>query len=176
MRLPGKAQSQFGYAIPAPAPADLQSYAYRLLLYIMTHGYEGRLGSEMIGKQGLLYYISSNYHSDGRASWIAIHFGVDPDKLERSRIEFSRILQDLKTKPPTQQELEEAQNHLIGRRITAYQSNEELSAFYAREFIEQGRIMTQQEFEQRVRAVTLSQVRAIVSRFLEGAIAVVDTR
>ena len=176
VRIPGKAQSQFGYALPAPAPSDPQSSVYRILLYIMTHAYEGRLGKEMIGRKGLIYYISSNYNSDGINSWISIYYGVNPDQLDTSRAEFGRIMNDLREHPPTEAEVEEAKQHLIGRRLTQYQSNEELSAFYVREWIEQGRLLDQAEFENRLRAVTLDQVRRIIPQFLDGATVVADTR
>ncbi len=176
VRIPGKAQSQFGYALPAPAPSSPGSVAYRILLYIMTHAYEGRLGKEMIGRRGLIYYISSSYNSDGVNSWISIHYGVNPDQLDTSRAEFERILKDLRENPPTEAEVEEAKQHLIGRRLTQYQSNEELSAFYVREWIEQGRLLDQAEFEKRIRAVTLEQVRRIIPQFLDGVSVVVDTR
>ena len=141
----------------------------------MTHGYAGRLGKQLIGEKGLIYYISSQYHADGKNAWISISHGVNPDKLQTTKTEFERLMQALRTSPPTQQEVEEAKEHLIGRRITAYQSNEEISAFLAKEWIEQGRLVTQSEFEKNVRAVTLSQVNSIIPAFLDGVTAVIDT-
>src|SRR6185369_10317578 len=138
IKIPGKAQSQFGYAVAAPAPSSPESYAYRALLYIMTHAYGGRFGKELINRRGLIYYISNNYNSDGKASWISIRFGVNPDKLDETKLEFQKLMQDLRTNPPTEKELAEAKEHLSGRRVTAYQSNEELTAFYTREWIERG--------------------------------------
>ncbi len=176
VRIPGKAQSQFGYALTAPASSDPHSLAYRVLLYIMTHAYEGRLGKEMIGRKGLIYYISSNYNCDSVNSWISIYYGVNPDQLDNSRAEFERIMKDLRDHPPTNEEVEEAKQHLIGRRLTQHQSNEELSAFYVREWIEQGRLLDQTEFERRIRSVTLDQVRRIIPQFLNGVTVVVDTR
>jgi predicted Zn-dependent peptidase len=141
----------------------------------MTHGYGGRLGEELISKRGLIYYISNQYHSDGNASWISIRFGVNPDKLLETKAEFEGLMQQLQSNPPTQAELEEAKEHLIGRRISAYQSNEELTGFYVREWIEQNRILSQAEFDKRVHAVTLDQIHRIIPRFLNGAYVVVDT-
>ncbi len=175
VRLPGKAQSQFGYAVLAPAPSVSDSYAYRALLYIMTHGYGGRLGKELINRRGLIYYISNNYHTDGNASWISIRFGVNPDKLFETKAEFEKLMQGLLTNPPTERELAEAKEHLTGRRVSAYQSNEELSGFYVREWIEQGRLLSQVEFEKRVNSVTLEQIKKIIPAFLNGAGVAVDT-
>jgi zinc protease len=175
VKLPGKAQSQFGYAALAPPPSSAESYAYRALVYVMTHGYGGRLGKELINRRGLIYYIGNDYHSDGNASWISIRFGVNPDKLVETRSEFQKLMNNLLENPPTGRELSEAKEHLIGRRITAYQSNEELSGFYAREWIEQQRLLTQTEFENKVNAVTLQQIKAIIPKFLKGVSVTVDT-
>jgi len=175
VRIPGKAQSQYGYAVIAPAPSHPDSFAYRLLLYIMTHGYGGRLGKELIHSRGLIYYIGNEYHSDGTASWISIRYGVNPDKLSATGAEFEKLMQALHENPPTAAELDEAKRHLTGRRITAHQSNEELTAFYAREYVEQGRILTQQEFATKINAVTLKDLQRIIPDFLSGVTAIVDT-
>jgi zinc protease len=175
VRLPGKAQSQYGYAVPAPSPSSPNSLAYRILLYVLTHGYEGRLGKELIANRGLIYYISSNYNSDGKNSWISMSYGVNPDKQDETAAVFNRLMEELRTNPPTAEEVAEAKEHLIGRRITAYQSNEEETAFFAREWIEQKRIVPQDEFQRKVREVTLPQVQAIIPEFLNGVRATVDT-
>ncbi len=175
IRIPGKAQSQFGYAVPAPPPSDPNSYAFRILLYIMTHGYQGRLGNELINRRGLIYYIGSSYNSDGSASWISMTMGVNPDNLQAACSVFDEVIQELRKNPPSESEIAEAKQHLIGRRISAYQSNEELSAFYAREWIEQGRLISQEEFEKRVRSITLQQVQKIIPKFLDGVTVTVDT-
>jgi predicted Zn-dependent peptidase len=142
----------------------------------MTHAYGGRLGKELINRRGLIYYISNNYNSDGKASWISIRFGVNPDQLDETKKEFDRLMQDLRTNPPTEKELAEAKEHLIGRRITAYQSNEELTAFYTREWIERGWVMGQEEFDKTLSMLTLEQVKRIIPKFLDGASATIDTR
>lgn len=175
VNLPGKAQSEFGYFLPAPKPSDPASLPYRLLLYILTHNYEGRLGKELIGKTGLIYFIESQYNSNGPLGWISMTYGVDPDQLKPAEEAFGRIMNDLKEHPPTEAEVAEARENLIGRRRTAYQSDAELSGFYSREWIEQGRLLTEAEFEKQVRAVTLQQVLKITPRFLNGSTAIIDT-
>jgi zinc protease len=172
--LPGRAQSELGYAVPAAAPSSTEADAWRILLYTMSHGYEGRLGKELIARLGLLYYIDSRYDSDGRSAWISLVTGVDPDKLAAARARFADLLGHLRDEPPTDLEIDEAKQHLIGRRTTAAMSNGEVSAAFAREWIDQGRLLTDDEFARRVRAVTRGQVLALVPRFLAGTTAVVD--
>ena len=72
--------------------------------------------------------------------------------------------------------VEEARQHLIGRRLTAPMSNEELTAAYAREWIERGRLLTGEEWEREVRKVTREEVLKIVPAFLAGVRGSVDVR
>ena len=81
------AQAQLGYVVPAPAPSARDALAWRLLLYVLTHGYEGRLGTEAISKRGLLYYIDGQYRSDGENAFVSLTMGVDPAKLAQGGID-----------------------------------------------------------------------------------------
>jgi zinc protease len=170
--LPGKAQSQIGYAVPVPS----SPLAWRMLLYTVAHDYEGRLGKELIARRGLLYYLGTHFRSDGRTGWLSIISGVNPDKLDETRALFFGLLDTLRENPPTEAEVEEARQHLIGRRLTAPMSNEEISAAYAREWIERGRLLTDAEWEREVRAVRREEVLAIVPAFLAGIRGTVDVR
>src|SRR5690606_32696504 len=76
------AQAQLGYIVRAPGPAERVALAWRLLLYVVSHGYEGRLGKEAISNRGLAYYIDSRYRSDGVNGWVTLAVGVDPEKLQ----------------------------------------------------------------------------------------------
>jgi len=170
--LPGKAQSQIGYTVPVTS----SPLAWRMLLYILAHDYEGRLGKELIARRGLLYYLGTRYRTDGRTGWLSIVAGVNPDKLDETRALFFDLLDALREHLPTEAEVEEARQHLIGRRLTAPMSNDEISGAYAREWIERGRLLTEEEWEREVRAVTREEVLAIVPAFLAGVRGVVDVR
>lgn len=171
--MPGKAQSQIGYAVPADPSAPLP---WRMLLYLAAHDYEGRLGKELIARRGLLYYIGTAWHSDGRTAWLSLAAGVNPDRFDETSALFFSLLQAFRDQPPTKAEVEEARKHLIGRRLTAPMSNEEMSAAYAREWIERGRLLTDEEWEREVRKVRREDLLRIVPAFLDGVSAGVDVR
>ncbi len=175
VRLAGKAQSQLGYALPIDGPRSPALLAWRLLLYIMAHDYEGRLGRELIARRGLAYFIDARVHADRDAAWTSMTLGVNPDRLAATRQRFGELMADLRLHPPTEAEVDEAKTYLVGRRLTAPQSDDEMAAFLGREWIEQGRLLSQEEWEERVRAVSQEDVLRLVPRFLAGATAVVDT-
>jgi zinc protease len=169
-----KAQARLGYVVTAPPPGDPGHLAWRVLLYILTHGYEGRLGKEAITRQGLIYYIDSNVHSDGRSAWISLDMGVDPHKLSPLRDLLVHELAGLKSRPPTSAEVEEAKKHLIGRRISAAQSPAEISSALLREWMGVSRLRSLQEYSEQVSAVSREDVQRIVPAFSAGAIAAIE--
>jgi predicted Zn-dependent peptidase len=171
--MPGKAQSQIGYAVPADPSAALP---WRMLLYLAAHDYEGRLGKELIARRGLLYYIGTGWHSDGRTAWISIVSGVNPDRFDETSALFFGMLEAFRDQPPTETEVEEARQYLIGRRLTAPMSNEEISAAYAKEWIERGRLLTDEEWNRAVRKVTREDILKIIPAFLGGVSGSVDVR
>ena len=137
-----KAQAQLGYVVAAPPPSDSDWFAWRMLLYVLSHGYEGRLGVEAISRRGLVYYIDAQYLSDGTSGRVSLAIGVDPAKLDTMRALLRETLQGLTDAPPTDVELAEAKSHLIGRRLSAAQSNEEVSAALIEEWVGRGRLLS----------------------------------
>ena len=170
------AQAQLGYVVAAPPPSDPDSWAWRMLLYVLSHGYEGRLGKEAISRRGLVYYIDSSYDFDGAHARIALRIGVDPGKLEPMRALLEEELANLHRNPPSEQELAEAKQHLLGRRQSAAQSNQEISAALLTEWLGLGRLLTPEEFAGAIDSVDRAQVLEIIPSFVSGGIVEVRGR
>ena len=170
------AQAQLGYVVPAPPPSDPRSWAWRALLYVLSHGYEGRLGKEAISRQGLVYYIDSSYDSNGTGARVALRIGVDPEKLASMRSLMVGMLQGLRSNPPTEAEVTEAKRYLLGRRQSAAQSNEEISAAILEEWIGEGKLLSEPEFAALVQGVTREAVLEIIPSFVSGGIVEVRGR
>jgi zinc protease len=168
------AQAQLGYIVPAPAPADEGSLAYRILLYILSHDYEGRLGREAISNRGLAYYIDSRYRSDGRNGWITVAVGVDPGKLPDLKALLASELERLRDAPPTIEEIEEAKRHFLGRARSAAQSNQELSQLIAEHWLWYGDTVTPKTLDRMLGSVSSKDVLDAVPAFIEGVTIVVD--
>lgn len=169
-----KAQAQLGYLVTAPPPARPDALAWRMLLYVLSHGYEGRLGKEAISRRGLLYYIDSSYHTDGRAGWITLAMGVDPAKVPPLEALLVESLTDLESHPPTTEEIDEARQHLLGRRRSAAQSNPEIAAALLSEWVQTGRLLSEEEFFAAVQAVDRQDVLRVIPEFVSGAVVVVE--
>ena len=86
----------------------------------------------------------------------------------------SRSIGELAREPPTAAETEAARNHLLGRDLTAAQSNEELTAKLAREFIETGGLRSHDQLRLMLQTITPRDLAAAANAFVNGTVIRVD--
>lgn len=163
-----RAQARLAYLVPAPTPAKPAADAWRALLYILSHGYEGRLGKRAIADRGLVYYIGSAYRSDGRNAWVTLSTGVDPAKLDAMRDLMQSELQRLRDEPPSAAEVREALTHRLGRAVSANQSNRELADAMTTDWLWYGALLSPAALKARLAAVKTEDVLAAVDAFTGG--------
>jgi zinc protease len=168
------AQGGLGYVLAGPTTGTRDSLAWQMLLYVFAHDYSGRLGNSTIRDKGLVYYIGSQLRTDGRRSWATIATGVDPDKADAMEAELRAQLARLVTDPPSSAEVTAARNHVLGRDLTAAQSNEELAAKLARQFVESGRLRSHRDLQAILDTITVADLAAIAPAFVQGTILRVD--
>ena len=164
------AQERLGYLVRAPGPAEPGAAAWWMALYVLSHGYEGRLGKEAISRRGLVYYIDSAYRSNGADGWVTLDIGVDPTKLPAMRDLLRSELQRLQDEPPSQAEIDEARRHLLGRFVSAAQSNTELADRLSREWLWYGALTDYESLSARLGKVTREDVLAVLPGFAAGAV------
>ncbi len=162
------AQSQPGYIVAAPGPRDDGYLATRILLYILAHHYEGRLGKEAISRRGLAYYIDARHTSNGATGFVTLGIGVDTEKLEALAALLAAELERLRKDPPTNAEIAEARQHFVGRAISAAQGNDELAAELARHWLWHGELPSVETLQKRLDAVSREQVLDAIPGFVDG--------
>ena len=167
-------QGGIGYAVEGPGPNTRQALAWRMLLYVLTHDYSGRLGRSAINDKGIVYHIYSSLRTDGRRTWATIWTGVDPDKADAMEAELRTQLARLANEPPTAAEIEAARGHLLGRDLTAAQSNDEIAAKLAREFVETGGLRSHDQLRAMLQTVTPEDLAAAAKDFTRGTLLRVD--
>jgi len=168
------AQGGIGYVVEGPSAGTREALAWQMLLYVLTHDYSGRLGNSAIRDKGLVYHIYSLLRTDGHRTWATISTGVDPDKADAMEAELRVELARLASEPPTQAEVDAARNHLLGRDLTAAQSNEELTAELARQFVETGGLRSHEQLRAILQTITPADFVAITHEFANGTIIRVD--
>lgn len=167
-------QGALGYAVEGPPPGTLEALAWRMMLYVLTHDYSGRLGRSAITEKGLAYHIYSSFRTNGRQTWATIWTGVDPVKADAMEAEFKSQIEMLASEPPTAEEIEAARNHLLGRDLTAAQSNDELAAKLMREFVETGGARFHEQLQLALKAITAEDLAKAAKTFTRGTILRVD--
>jgi predicted Zn-dependent peptidase len=168
------AQGAIGYIATGPPPGTREALAWRMLLYVLTHDYSGRLGRSAIGEKGLVYYIGSSLRTEGARSWATISIGVDPDKANATEAELRAQIARLVSDPPSSKEVDAARNHLLGRDLTAAQSNDELTAKLAREFVETGGLRSHQQLRQQLLTITSADLAKLAPVLANGTLIRVD--
>jgi predicted Zn-dependent peptidase len=168
------AQGGIGYVVEGPAPGSREAFAWRMLLYVLTHDYSGRLGNSAIRDKGLVYHIYSVVRTDGRRTWLTISSGVDPDKADAMEVELRVQLARIASEPPTPAEVEAARNYLLGRDLTAAQSNPELTAKLARQFVEIGGLRSHEQLRAILAPITPADLAAVAPSFVSGTIVRID--
>ena len=167
-------QGGIGYVVEGPSLASRDALAWRMLLYILTHDYSGRLGLSAIGEKGLVYHIYSAVRTDGSRTWATLWTGVDADKVDAVESEIRLQLSKLVSNPPSRAEVEAARHHLLGRDITAAQSNEELAAKLAREFLATGGPRSHEQLGTALQTITPADLARLARVFSGGTILRVD--
>ena len=168
-----KAQYAAGYAAAAPAADSQDALATRMALYILSHGYSGRLGQEAISRRGLAYYIDAQYRAGVGGGLVTLAAGVDPDKVDAFRDLMKAEIARLKSAPPTDAEIAEARRHLLGRKISAAQSNEEIAEALIRDYLAVGRPETVGEFAARLEKVARADILNAIDALQKGAVVTV---
>jgi predicted Zn-dependent peptidase len=99
---------------------------------------------------------------------------VDPDKADAMEAELRDQLARVASEPPTGAELEAARSHLLGRDISAAQSNEEIATKLAREFVETGGLRSHEQLRSKLQSVTPADLGNAAKAFGQGTIIRVD--
>jgi len=168
-------QGALGYVVAAPPPGTREGQVWRMLLYILTHDYSGRLGRSAITSKGLVYHIYSSYRTDGQHGWVTLTTGVDPANADAMENELKAQLARLAGDPPSVAEVDAARRHLLGRDLSAAQSNEEITARLTRQLVAGG-LRTHEQLKSMLATITPADVAAAVPAFARGTILRVDVK
>lgn len=167
-------QGGIGYVVEGPAPGTRDALVWRMLLYVLTHDYSGRLGKSAISEKGLVYHIYSSLRTNGKQTWATIWTGVDPGKADAMQEELQAQIAKLADNPPSAAEVEAARNHLIGRDLTASQNNEELAAKLSRNFVEAGGLRSHEQLRAMLQGITAADLAKASKQFARGTVLRVD--
>jgi zinc protease len=125
-----KAQVDIAYGFTSIRRADPDYYAYWLMNNVLgQYSLGGRLGDSIRERQGMAYYVFSALDANVIPGPLVIRAGVSPANVERAIASIDEELGKLATEGPTDQELAESKQYLIGSMPRHLETNIGIASF-----------------------------------------------
>ena len=162
-----KAQADIAYGFISVRRSDPVYDAYWLMNNILgQYALGGRLGSSIRERQGMAYYVFSALDANVIPGPLMIRAGVSPGDVERAIASIDEELQTLVAEGPTESEVTESRQYLIGSMPRTLETNLGIAAFLQTEERFGLGLDYDQRVPDRLRAVTRDDVIAVARRTL----------
>ena len=125
-----KAQADVAYGFTSIRRSDSDYYAFWLMNNILgqySHG--GRLGGSIRERQGMAYYAFSSLDANVIPGPLTIRAGVSPTNVERAVASIDDELSRLAAEGPTDAEMAESKQYLIGSMPRTLETYSGIAAF-----------------------------------------------
>ena len=125
-----KAQADIAYGFTSIRRSDAAFYAYWLMNNILgQYSLGGRLGDSIRERQGMAYYVFSALDANVIAGPLTIRAGVNPANVERAIASIDEELAKLALHGPTDTEVGESKQYLIGSMPRTLETNAGIAGF-----------------------------------------------
>ena len=125
-----KAQTDIAYGFTTIERLDPRYYAYWLMNNILgQYALGGRLGDSIREQQGMAYYAFSSLDASFAPGPLIIRAGVSPANVEKAVASIDRELQMFAADGPTERELAESKQYLIGSMPRTLETNAGIATF-----------------------------------------------
>jgi zinc protease len=125
-----KAQTDIAYGFTAIRRLDPQYHAYALMNNILgQYALGGRLGDSIRERQGMAYYTFSSLDASVGPGPMIVRAGVSPANVERAVASIDAELLKMAAEGPTDKELAESKQYLIGSMPRTLETNVGIATF-----------------------------------------------
>jgi zinc protease len=125
-----KAQADIAYGVTTIRRSDPAYYAYWLMNNILgQYSLGGRLGDNIRERQGMAYYVFSALDAQVVPGPLTIRAGVNPANVDRAVASIDEELTKMFTAGPTEKELNESKQYLIGSMPRTLETNTSIATF-----------------------------------------------
>src|SRR3989344_616690 len=157
-------QAHIALGVPTFGSRHRDKYAAKVLSAILGGGMSSRLFMSVRERHGLAYYVYSNDTHYVDAGYLAVHAGVDKDRIDLAiktiLEEFTKITREL----VSQKELTKAKEYLIGHFVLAMEDSDAVAMRLGLQELLGNPIETVAYIKQQIKAVTAEQVRSLARR------------
>ena len=125
-----KSQADIAYGFTSIRRLDPQYHAYALMNNILgQYALGGRLGDSIRERQGMAYYTFSSLDASFAPGPLIVRAGVSPANVERAVASIDAELTKLAAEGPTDKELAESKQYLIGSMPRTLETNVGIATF-----------------------------------------------
>ncbi len=155
-----KAQSALALAFPGPDRTNPRRFAAEVLTAIAS-GLGGRFFDELRDKKSLAYTVQVHALQRRRAGAIVAYIATSPDKEDAARAGLLAEFAKLRAAPVTSEELQRAQNYLVGSHAIARQSGASVLGEIIDAWLLGEGLQELDEYERSIRGVTAADIQAL---------------
>jgi len=159
-------QAQILTGTLAPALADADHAAVKVLATVLGGGMAGRLFAELRDKQALAYAASAYYEPVREPGVLVLYLGTAPDNVSRAEPALRREIERARSQPVTPEELARAKGFLLGNYAMDRRTNARQAWYLAFYEIEAVGGDFPARYRAAVEAVTAADVRRVAQRYL----------
>jgi zinc protease len=128
--MPGKVQADIAYGFTTISRLDPRYYAYWMMNTILGQfGLGGRLADNIRERQGMAYYAFSSFDPMPGEAALLVRAGVDPADVPRAVAAIDNEVRNLGECGPTEAEVEETRQFLIGSVPRMFETNQSIASF-----------------------------------------------
>ena len=125
-----KSQTDIAYGFATIARTDPAYYAYWLMNNILgQYSLGGRLGDSIREQQGMAYHVFSSLDANRLPGPLVIRAGVSPSNVEKAVASIDAELRKLVDEGPTERELAESKQYLIGSMPRTLETNMGIASY-----------------------------------------------
>lgn len=155
-------QSHVAIGIRSYDMFDDRRYAIDLLAIILGGNMSSRLFVEVREKRGLAYYVGASDIKYEGGGYLRIRAGVPKEKLYVVFNIIAKILNDIKKKGVSKNELHFAKEFVRGRMALSLEGSDEVADFFGEQELFHDKILTPQEIMKKIEKVTASDIMKVV--------------
>jgi predicted Zn-dependent peptidase len=146
--------------------ADDRRYVLSVMDTILGGGMSSRLFQEIREKRGLVYTVYSFQAAYRGAGLFAVYAGTSPQNVSECVTVVCDQFAQLRERPVSESELRLAKEHIKGSLTLSLESTSSRMIRLGRSEFSLGRQLTTEEIEQRVEAVTASEIQTLAQELL----------
>lgn len=152
---------------------DDDRYALLAANHILGGGMSSRLFQKIREEQGLAYSVYSSPSMYRDAGVVAVYVGTAPEYASKVRMLVDAVIDDLVAHGPTNDEHRVALGYLEGSLLLGLEDTASRMARMGRNEIQRGSVTPIEEHVERIRGVTVADIRRVLARVFDAPGAVV---